>query len=137
MLVIIETFNNYRILTIISATLDMIRYDYDRKLVDLFEAIKYEKKWISLSMSDKLDFLQGMNKSLKTMRKMNEDEKIESITPDFILAHINERGGNRLRRIRNFYADVQNRRYDFLLSDRESNKDEIKEFKDRLRGVNL
>ena len=112
----------------------MIREDADRRLIVLFESIRYEKKWKSLKMGEKLDFIVGMDKSFKIMRKMREDEKIEAITPEFVMFHISERGDNRIRRLRQFFVDVEKRRFTLMLSNSDLNREEIEAIKTKIRG---
>jgi hypothetical protein len=55
----------------------MLREDVDSKLIDIFEAIRHEKKWINLSMADKLDFIVGA----RARFRLHSDKAHPSIDP--------------------------------------------------------
>jgi len=84
-------------------------------------AIKYEPKYRSLGMMDKMTFRKAMLDIFINLAKA-DSKKLELMTPEFVLEHISERGYNRLRKIREMDASMRTRVSELGLT-----KDDVKD----------
>jgi len=86
------------------------------KVFDLYNALKYEQKFKSLDMSEKLHLLERLGKTIIKYDEAGQLDKMDSLTPEFVLDNLNERGYKRTGRLLRFADDMEMKLREFQQS---------------------
>ena len=107
--------------------------DADRKLIGLYHKIKYEPKWKSLPLNDKLEVIVALNNAFKSLREMNRSEEVNAFTPALMMDHISERGFRRTRRLIDFTKKVEEEILEMNLSSDKGRRRSLLELRSKIR----
>lgn len=109
----------------------------DNKLVDLYYEIRYEQKWRSLPLNEKLELIVALDRAFKQLREMNRSDEVNAFTPTLMMDHISQRGFRRTRRLLDFAKNVEKDRLEMQLTSDEGRTKKLLELKSKLRPTNL
>jgi len=109
----------------------------DNKLINLYFEIRYEPKWRSLSINEKLELIVALNKAFRQLREMNRTEEVDAFTPTLMMDHISQRGFRRTRRLLDFAKNVEKEKLEMQLSSNEGRSKKLLELRLKFRSTNL
>jgi len=109
----------------------------DNKLIDLYFEIRYEPKWRSLSINEKLELIVALNKAFRQLREMNRSDEVDAFTPTILVDHISQRGFRRTRRLLDFAKKVEEEKLEIQLSSDEGRNKSLLELRSKIRHEEL
>ena len=105
----------------------------DKKLINLYQQIKYKSKWQSLPLNDKLEVIVALNKAFKSLREMDRSEEVDAFTPSIMIDHISQRGFRRTRRLLDFTKKVEEEILEMNLSSDKGRRRSLLELRSKIR----
>ncbi len=109
----------------------------DLKLIDLYFVIRYERKWKSLPLSDKLELIVALDRAFKQLREMDRADEVNAFTPTLMMDHISQRGFRRTRRLLDFAKNVEKERLEMLLTSDEGRSKKLLELGSKLKSTHF
>ena len=97
----------------------------DPKLIEIFEQVRYEPKWQSLRVEEKLELIHKLQKAFGYYRAMERERELDSFNAEFMMENISARGKRRTLRLIKFADKTEKAYFNFVL-DNAVGKDKTK-----------